>query len=145
MVSAAPLAVGGMVPGSLHTSLAAVAPLESMRFPARVASVRTETDELSLVLHSGMELRLGDATDVRLKLAVAAKVLPLVAADTRYVDVSVPDRPVAGSIYHAPNPPAATTDATAGPAGSAAVSGGAVGAKTLKSKLEVDGAGSTIP
>ncbi|TML71470.1 MAG: FtsQ-type POTRA domain-containing protein [Actinobacteria bacterium] len=141
----APFAVGAMVPGGLHASLAAVAPLETMRFPARVASVRAETDELSLVLHSGMELRLGDVTDVRLKLAVAAKVLPLVAADTRYVDVSVPERPVAGSIYHAPDPPAAPTDATAGASASVAGSGTVGGDQTLKSKLEVDGAGSTSP
>jgi cell division protein FtsQ len=140
----APFAVGAIVPDGLDVSLAAVAPLQTMRFPARVASVRAETDELSLVLHSGVELRLGDDTDVRLKLAVAAKVLPLVAADARYVDVSVPERPVAGSIYHAPNPSAAPADATAG-AASAAGSGTVGGGQTLKSKLEVDGAGSTVP
>jgi cell division protein FtsQ len=138
-------AVGGLVPRVLDGSLAAVAPLRAMRFPARVASVRSETDELSLVLHSGVELRLGDASDVRLKLAVAAKVLPLAAADTRYVDVSVPDRPVAGSIYHAPNAAVTATSGATTATQTAAGNGAAVSGQTLKSKLEVDGAGSTTP
>jgi hypothetical protein len=116
-----------------------------MRFPARVASVRSETDELSLVLHSGVELRLGDSSDVRLKLAVAAKVLPLVASDTRYVDVSVPDRPVAGSIYHAPNAPVTSATGAGTSTQTTASSGDTATTPTLKSKLEVDGAGSTTP
>ncbi len=137
--------VGGIVPAVLDGSLAAVAPLRGMRFPARVASVRSETDELSLVLHSGVELRLGDASDVRLKLAVAAKVLPLVASTTRYVDVSVPDRPVAGSIYHAPNAPVTSASGTPSSAQTGVPTGTTATGATLKSKLEVDGAGSTTP
>jgi cell division protein FtsQ len=137
--------VGGTVPRGLTDSLAAVAPLHQMRFPARVASVRTETDELSLELHSGVELRLGDAHDVRLKLAVAAKVLPLVNANTRYVDVSVPDRPVAGSIYHAANTPVTSATPPPAPTQTVATSGATITATTLKSKLEVDGMASTRP
>jgi cell division protein FtsQ len=137
--------VGGIVPSVLDGSLAAVAPLRAMRFPARVASVRSESDELSLVLHSGVELRLGDSSDVRLKLAVAAKVLPLVASDTRYVDVSVPDRPVAGSIYHAPNAPVTSATGAGTSTQTTASSGDTATTPTLKSKLEVDGAGSTTP
>ena len=109
--------VGGMVGPSLQEPLAALTPLAAAHLPARVASVRTGSDELTLLLRSGLELRLGDATDVPLKLAVAAKVLPLVANGTRYVDVSVPERPVAGSLP--------TT--------------------TLKSKVEVETQPSTTP
>jgi hypothetical protein len=38
---------------------------------------------------------LGDATNLRLKLAVAARIVPT-AAGARYVDVTVPERAVAG-------------------------------------------------
>lgn len=137
--------VGGLAPGSLHDSLAAVTPLRFTRFPAHVASVRAESDALTLLLRSGLEVRLGDASSVRLKLAVAAKVLPLVARDTRYLDVSVPERPVAGSVFHPP--PAATVAATAAsstPRVSTATAQPRID-QTLKSPLKVDGAGSTGP
>ena len=48
-------------------------------------------------LRSGVELRLGDPTDVRLKLAVARRALRGLPAGTAYLDVSVPERPVAGT------------------------------------------------
>ena len=49
------------------------------------------------MLRRGTELRLGRATEVGLKLTVAAQVLRLVdGSSTSYVDVSVPQRPVAG-------------------------------------------------
>jgi hypothetical protein len=47
-------------------------------------------------LGSGLELRLGEASDVRLKLAIARRALPLLPSDAAYLDVSVPGRPVAG-------------------------------------------------
>jgi cell division protein FtsQ len=47
-------------------------------------------------LASGLELRLGDPSDTRLKLAVARRALPLLPAGTTYLDVSLPGRPVAG-------------------------------------------------
>jgi cell division protein FtsQ len=74
-----------------------LAPLAAVRFPAGVGAVTTGEDELTLVLRSGLELRLGDPGDLRLKLAVARRVLallPALGADA-YVDVSVPERPVA--------------------------------------------------
>jgi cell division protein FtsQ len=130
--------VGGMAPGELDEPLAAISPLTGMRFPARVVSVRAGNDELTLVLRSGLELRLGDATAVGLKLAVAAKVLPLVADGTRYVDVSVPERPVAGSSVQVPT---TSAEATPGTTDAAPPDAG----KTLNSQVEVDGAGSTTP
>ena len=45
----------------------------------------------------GLLLRLGEPTNVRFKLAIAARILPLLASDTVYLDVSVPDRPVSGT------------------------------------------------
>ena len=56
--------------------------------------VRTGDGELTLVLRSGTELRLGDSGDLRLKLSIAKELLPLTAG-ARYVDISVPERPVA--------------------------------------------------
>lgn len=75
----------------------ALAPLETVHFPARIATVRTGRDELTYVLRSGLELRLGDSSDLRLKLAIARRILAGLGsvAPGGYVDVSVPQRPVA--------------------------------------------------
>jgi len=86
---------GGFVDGDLRTAVRAVAPLAGIHFPSRVVSVRTQ-DELTLRLRSGLELRLGDARGVGLKLAVADRVLRVLPPGSGYLDVSVPDRPVAG-------------------------------------------------
>ncbi len=67
-------------------------------FPAKVASARGTVDEVTLVLANGTELRLGEATDIRLKLAVAATVLDTLSRIERsglaYLDISIPTRPV---------------------------------------------------
>ena len=80
---------------------AALAPLAPGTFPAPVRSVREARDELTFVLRSGLEIRLGHIGDLRLKLAIAHRILHAVNADgssTGYLDVSVPERPViAGS------------------------------------------------
>jgi cell division protein FtsQ len=65
-----------------------------MRLPDPVHSVRPG-DELVLTLRSGLELRLGTARDLALKLAIAAQILPRLDLGARYLDVSVPERPVA--------------------------------------------------
>ena len=87
---------GAIVDGDLRIAVEAVTPLAGVRFPGRVVSLTTASDQLTLRLRSGLELRLGGIEDVRLKLAVAARVIPRLPAGTGYVDVSVPDRPVAG-------------------------------------------------
>ena len=92
------LSVGATSTGDLRTAIAAVAPLADSRFPGRVTSVTTTPDELTLRLRSGLEVRLGDASDVALKLAVAARIIPLLGRDTAYLDVSVPERPVSGTL-----------------------------------------------
>jgi hypothetical protein len=48
-------------------------------------------------LRSGLQLQLGEPSQVRLKLAIAAKIMPLLQEGTLYLDVSVPERPVAGT------------------------------------------------
>jgi hypothetical protein len=70
-----------------------------VHFPARVAAVSAAPGVLTFVLRSGIELRLGDAGDLRLKLAVARRVLRVLGptGPDAYVDVSVPERPVARS------------------------------------------------
>ena len=92
------LVVGDATTGDLRTAVAAVAPLAGSHFPGRVSSVTATSDALTLRLRSGLEIRLGDALDVPLKLAVAARVIPLLDTETAYLDVAVPERPVAGSL-----------------------------------------------
>ncbi len=75
--------------------VAALGPLRPLHIRAAVGQVRVDDRELTLVLRSGLELRLGDSGDLRLKLAIAKQLLPLTTG-ARYVDVSVPERPVAG-------------------------------------------------
>jgi cell division septal protein FtsQ len=67
-------------------------------FPARVAAARGTPDDLTLVLGGKTELRLGEASELRLKLEVAATVLRSLSGAERdalaYLDVSLPTRPV---------------------------------------------------
>lgn len=96
LTRAAHVVVGERIRGLPLQGLAAVTPLVDRPLPFRVtASVATET-ELTLRLRSGLELRLGDASDLLLKLEVARRVLPSLAGAQGYLDVSVPARPVAG-------------------------------------------------
>ncbi|HET6684020.1 MAG TPA: FtsQ-type POTRA domain-containing protein [Gaiella sp.] len=87
---------GAIVDGDLRVAVEAVTPLAGAHFPGRVVSLTTENEQLMLRLQSGLELRLGDIRDVDLKLAVAARVIPQLPIGAGYLDVSVPDRPVAG-------------------------------------------------
>lgn len=67
------------------------------RFPARIATAAMARRELVLRLRSGLELRLGEPTDVRLKLAVARRALHGLPPGAAYLDISVPGRPVSGT------------------------------------------------
>ena len=88
--------IGRLVPAGWLPATRALADAHAVGLGARVKGIRPEGDELTLVLRRGIELRLGRATEVGLKLTVAAKVLALADSTTSYVDVSVPQRPVAG-------------------------------------------------
>jgi hypothetical protein len=65
----------------------------------RIRIVQAADHELTFRLGSGLQLRLGDVRAIRLKLAVAGRILPGLLAQGGYVylDVSVPARPVAGT------------------------------------------------
>ena len=76
---------------------AALAPIARHTFPTGVRFVRSSGSELTLVLDSGLEVRLGDIGDLRLKIAIARRILRAVgagASTSGYLDVSVPERPV---------------------------------------------------
>jgi len=91
------VSVGGTLPASYTPATKALAAATEERLPRRVKAVRAVGNELTLVLRRGPEIRLGEATDLGLKLAVASAVFRLVEAGTTYIDVSVPERPVAGA------------------------------------------------
>jgi hypothetical protein len=62
----------------------------------RVLAVRDDGGgQLVLQVSRGREVQLGDTSNLSLKLAVAAAILPK-AKDASYLDVSVPSRAVAG-------------------------------------------------
>jgi cell division protein FtsQ len=69
-------------------------------FSERVAFVRAVDGQITLGLRSGLEVRLGAPVDLRLKIAIARGLLPELAAPAGggpdYLDVGVPERPVAG-------------------------------------------------
>ena len=89
--------VGGNLPLSYTPATRALAAAIEGKLPRRVKAVRADGDELILVLRRGPEIRLGEATDLGLKVAVATAIFTLVESRMTYIDVSVPERPVAGS------------------------------------------------
>ena len=91
-----PVAAGSFL-GTEQGGTAARALALVHRFPARIATAALSHGELVFRLHSGVEVQLGDPTDIRLKLAIARRALYLLPAGTTYLDVSVPERPVTGS------------------------------------------------
>ena len=88
--------LGERVSGLQLQAVNAVAPLRSRPLPVAVGSVVATREELTLVLRTGLELRLGDGTDLPVKLEVARHVVPRLAGASGYLDLSVPERPVAG-------------------------------------------------
>jgi cell division protein FtsQ len=84
----------------IHASLAALRHVPAS-FPERVELARTADGVVTLALADGLELRLGQARSLALKLAVAARVLRGMSAEDAagidYLDVSVPERAVGGS------------------------------------------------
>ena len=87
--------LGGTLAGDPAQAVGAVSPLAGAPLRGRVRSARAGGGELTLVLRSGLELRLGDARNLALKLAIGARVAALIGPGDGYVDVSVPGRPVA--------------------------------------------------
>jgi len=62
----------------------------------RLASVAVTGGTLVFHLRSGLELLLGDADDIKLKVAVATRALMSLPSGSTYLDVSIPGRPVSG-------------------------------------------------
>jgi hypothetical protein len=89
------VAVGGFLAADQGGAAARALALAT-RFPARIATAALEHGKLVFRLRSGVELRLGDPNDVRLKLAIARRALAQLPSGATYLDVSVPGRPVAG-------------------------------------------------
>jgi cell division protein FtsQ len=91
-----PVAVGGELtaPGA---GVPARAVGLSGEFAARVATVSYTGGSLVFHLKSGLQLLLGDGGNIRLKVAVAARALPVLPAESTFLDVSVPGRPVSGT------------------------------------------------
>lgn len=92
-----PITVGARLDRSLAGAATALSTLRGAGLPGGVASVRAGRDELTLRLAGGLEVRLGDTGDLRLKLAIARRILRLAGAAAGaggYLDVSLPQRPV---------------------------------------------------
>jgi cell division septal protein FtsQ len=98
--SAAPRPGTMVSESAARRALQALDPLRVSPLPLAVHSVDAR-GRLTFRLARGIELRLGDASDLALKLAVAARVLealtPRGSGKPLFLDVSVPERPVAGS------------------------------------------------
>ena len=93
--------VGGVLPPQLAAAATALAPLQGAALPGGVSTVRVGKDELTLTLGGGLQVRLGDTGDLRLKLAIARRILAQTGAatgGTGYLDVSVPLRPVLSTV-----------------------------------------------
>jgi cell division protein FtsQ len=71
-------------------------------FADRIASASYTDGVLAFRLHRGLEVVLGDAGDIKLKVAVAQRVLAMLPAGSTFLDVSVPGRAVSGTGSPAP-------------------------------------------
>jgi cell division septal protein FtsQ len=97
-----PVEVGGTLGDvDLRAAVLALPQEEADKLPIRIRTARSRAGELTFVLANGLELRLGNGSDIALKLAAAREILPRLASPAgggpRYLDVSVPERPVAGT------------------------------------------------
>jgi len=88
--------VGGRLPPSFVPATRTLAAVRDVGFRRAVKGVHFERGELTMALRNGLEIRLGPARDLALKVAVAGRVLRFVGEGTTFVDVSIPERPVAG-------------------------------------------------
>ncbi|HST16771.1 MAG TPA: FtsQ-type POTRA domain-containing protein [Gaiellaceae bacterium] len=91
-----PVSIGEALPPTETASVRALAVAERAGLPGGVRSIVQSQGSFALELGRGLELRLGQPGDVRLKLAIAKRILRATgsAVDAGYLDVSVPERPV---------------------------------------------------
>jgi cell division protein FtsQ len=90
----AEIAVGSALARDGADAVAALAPISAVGLQGRVSTVRVERRQITYVLRGGVEIRAGTATALPLKLTIARRVLAETHVDG-YLDVSVPERPVA--------------------------------------------------
>jgi cell division septal protein FtsQ len=97
-------AARGLTPGQTIRDPNALEPLGALAriaetFPVRVHAARLDEGKLVFVLAASTELRLGEPVDLDVKLAASARVLRTLSGEERarlaYLDVSLPERPVA--------------------------------------------------
>jgi cell division protein FtsQ len=95
------IAVGGFLDGDAAASARALREFVATQFAHRVLWARVLGRQLTLGLRSGLRLEFGAPTALDLKLAVVRSILPTLARPSdggpTYLDVSVPERPVAGT------------------------------------------------
>jgi len=97
--SAVAVSAGASVEGDARRAVRTLAPLLGTRFLQRVSTIRTRHGELTLLLRSGNEVRLGNRYLLRVKLELARRILPSVPPGERaYLDLTVPKWPVLGSL-----------------------------------------------
>lgn len=93
--------VGSFLSDDAGTAARALRAFAATGFARRAIWARIHDAQLTVGLRSGVELRFGAPTDLALKIAVVRSILPTVpvpaAGGPSYLDVSVPERPVAGT------------------------------------------------
>jgi hypothetical protein len=94
--SSVPVELGEQLPPTEAAAAHALAAANGAGLPGGVRSIVQSHGSFALELGRGLELRLGQPTDVLLKLAIAKQILRETgaAAGPGYLDVSVPERPV---------------------------------------------------
>jgi cell division protein FtsQ len=92
----ASLSVGSIL-GAIHARVAVKAAGLAGTLAPRVAAVTYTQETLVFHLRSGIQLLLGAASDVKLKVAVAERALAFVPSGSTFLDVSVPGRAVSGT------------------------------------------------
>jgi cell division septal protein FtsQ len=91
-----PVSLGGtLAAGGGGEEVTMLAALNGARVGPRVGSVHNVDGQWVYVLRGGLEVRVGTHSDLALKLAIARRILARTPV-FGYLDVSVPDRPVAG-------------------------------------------------
>jgi cell division septal protein FtsQ len=96
--AAADPVVGAVVADESAAAVRALATMRVIQLPVPIRSVRLTGGEVSITLASGAEVLLGSPSRLPLKLAVAARILPLVP-DARFLDVSIPERAVTSNSH----------------------------------------------
>ena len=92
---------GSFLSGDAAAAARALRAFITAGFANRVTWARIRGGELTLGTHSGLELRLGAPIELPLKIAIVERIAPTLTAPSgggpAYLDVSAPERPVAGT------------------------------------------------